>query len=135
MIDSLKRSWRDFTSVEPGRRFRQRYRRRHESGENLFSRVLFLGVGLALMAAGAVLMPAPGPGTIVLLFGAALVGQEVRPVAAAMDWLDLRIRALLRPFRGVWNRAPRPVKALIVVLELAVGAGFGYLVSRLFSGS
>jgi hypothetical protein len=135
MLESLKRSWKEFQEQEPGRRFQERYRRRHESGESGPSRFLFLGVGLVIMAAGAVLMPAPGPGTIVLLFGAALVGQEVRPVARAMDWIEVHVRGLFRPFSGVWNRAPGPVKVLIVVLELAIGIGFGYWVSRLLGGS
>jgi hypothetical protein len=83
--------------------------------------------GIVLVVGGVVLCFIPGPGLPLIVVGAGLLGDEWRPVARAMDWLELRARKGITWARRWWNRAPRAARhAVVVVAVLAVsGAAYG----------
>src|SRR5690606_15294278 len=134
MLDRLRQLWKEFRSDTPGKRFQHRYERQHQSGKGGSSRFPYIGGGLALVAAGTFLLPAPGPGTVVLLLGAGLIAQEWAAAARALDWLELRIRSLVGWVRRAWKRSSLLVRLLIVLVALAVGGGVAYGISQLFFG-
>ena len=135
MLKSLRKSWKQFFDAEPGRRFQERYRRRRQEGESALSRAFWVVLGVVVFAAGIFFLPAPGPGTLILLVGAGLIAQEFHAAAKAMDWVEVRVRRLLRPLGKLWRRAPLPVKVLIVLVEVGAALAVGYLFNRLVSGS
>jgi len=97
MFRKLKQSWRELQRGEPGRRFEDRWRRKGRS--SAARKALALGTGTVVVALGLLLLPAPGPGTIVLALGAALLAEESRWVARALDRAELLLRSALRRLR------------------------------------
>lgn len=126
MLESLKRGWKDFKRGTPGTRFQEQYRRHHGSGEGSWKKWLYIGGGVALLAAGLFFLPAPGPGTVILFLGAALLAQGSFTAARVLDSLELRGRRFLGWARGVWMRSSSPVKALLVLTAAALAGAAAY---------
>jgi len=127
MLEKLKQGWRDFEHDSPGKRFRQRFKRRQQSERSLLNKILFVAGGVVIMAVGVFLLPAPGPGVLVFFIGAGLVAQESLLAARALDWGELRVRKLAAWSLGGWRRASLVVKILLVlfVIVLVSVAGLG----------
>lgn len=134
MTGKLKRRWRELKAGEPGRRFQDEYRRRHERGAHRGRRIALLGAGAALILAGLFFLPAPGPGTVILVLGAGLMAEESRAAARALDWVELRVRGAAEWSLDAWRRAGMPAKAAIVLLTAAVAGGAGFLAYRVLFG-
>jgi len=98
-LASLKQPWSEFRRGRPGRRF-QDWHERRRGRSSAFLGACRLVLGLALMLAGLVLMPAPGPGMAVVVLAAVLVARESRTAARLFDAVELRLRAGLRRIRG-----------------------------------
>ncbi|HEX8299147.1 MAG TPA: PGPGW domain-containing protein, partial [Rubricoccaceae bacterium] len=79
---------------------------------------------LAVLAAGVFLLPAPGPGFLVVALGAALVAQESLAAARAADKTEVWLRGVAAWGIRVWRRSSGGVKGLIVLAALAL-AGLG----------
>ena len=132
MLNHLKENWRQLKRGEAGHRFIERYQRRKASAKGggfNFRRLANIGLGLLITAAGVFFLPAPGPGTVVLLVGLALLGSEVKFIARFLDWAEVRLRKLARWSRATWKRLPAAVKALAIAIVVALLAGAGYTVS------
>jgi hypothetical protein len=84
--------------------------------------VIYIGAGVALMIAGAVMLLAPGPGTLVLLLGAGLVAQESVWMSRALDWAELRVRALIRWIVRFWMSSMLGKVALLFAGISSAGA-------------
>ena len=104
MFAKLKRQWTDLKKDKPGHRFQRRYEARKGRRSGVW-KPLYLIVGLLLLFAGLVLMPAPGPGFIVVFIGAAMLAEESLWAARALDWTEVKLRALWSRVRG--RRLPR----------------------------
>ena len=105
MFGKLRRQWHDIVTARPGRRFQNRYYGRKKRRANPLVKIVYVVVGVALLLAGIVLLPAPGPGALVVLVGAAMLAEESLLVARACDSAELRMRALLGWARRAWKRA------------------------------
>ena len=129
MIEQMKRNWQAFRLSAPGMRFSERYRRRRREtdGRWTFSSLAYIVVGLALTAGGLLLVPAPGPGWLLVFFGLGLVGSEFKPVAEALDRTEIRLRVWGRAAIALWREASGPERGIIalVVAALALAVGFG----------
>ncbi len=129
MIDRIKKGWRLFEASKPGYRFRERYRRRQQSGRGTFhpSRVLYVAGGLALIAVSAFIgwLPVFGWGTVFL--GLGMVAGEFEPAANLMDWLEVRARKLFRPvgraFRRLSAWSQLAISGCVALLTLALVYG------------
>lgn len=95
----LKDHWNEFRRGKPGRRFQDYYELRHDTRGNVALRVLKLVLGTVLLLIGLVMMPAPGPGTLVVAIGAVLVARESRVAARAFDAIERGLRAALQKLR------------------------------------
>lgn len=127
MFKSLKQSWHRLKTGEPGRRFQQEYAAHQASRRTKWSRPLLLILGVVIVAVGLVALPAPGPGTLVLALGAALLARESKAVAKASDWLEVQLRRVARWAKEVWKGAPLWGKVAISLAGVALTAlaGFG----------
>lgn len=132
----MRQSWRSFRHGKPGRRFQDRYYRRHRSGRWRLSAAGFLnlGFGAALALAGFFMVLAPGPGWITVFVGLALISGELLPVARFLDRLEVRLREISRELATLWINASDVTKAGMLLSALAGLATLGYVAFHLLSG-
>ena len=101
MRPQARRSWEALRRDPPGERFQRHYRRRHEQERGRLIRLRVVGLASVLIGVGVVLLFVPGPGTVLIGLGAALVAEESLAVARALDWTELKLRRLIgREQRG-----------------------------------
>jgi hypothetical protein len=128
--------WRLLKEIEPGRRFQARYhkdRRRREQGKtSKWVILLNLIGGPALIVAGFLFLPTPGPSYIIIVLGMWMLAGEFLPLALFFDRVEVRLRKLGRWTKDRWNSTPAVVKVSIVfTCAAALGYGAYYL---LFGG-
>ena len=94
MRTRLKRAWRRFADAPPGTRF-ERLHQEHQKGRHLqWMRPLMILLGIVVIAVGVVLLPAPGPGWLVIGAGAGLLARELLFLARFLDRLEVRVRRI-----------------------------------------
>ncbi len=122
----IKSSWRVFERSRPGHRFRDRHGRRRQEGHSFAAKLLYLVTGFALFLLGLILMPAPGPGFLILFVGAGLIAEESYTAASALDWIEVRVRRICERFSKKWRRASVVQKGLVVACAamLAIASAF-----------
>jgi uncharacterized protein (TIGR02611 family) len=128
MLDHLKEDWRHFKHGKSGQRFKDRYylSQRRNRGRFTFWRVFNIGVGSGITVGGLLMVIAPGPGWLAIFLGLGMLGGELLPVARFLDWVEVRLRKLVRWIREAWNNTPVVGKALILLVILTVVAALVY---------
>ena len=101
--------------------------RPEKRGGQAWTRIASVVVGLVLVVGGAILLVIPGPGLLVIAFGGALIGQEFRWAAVALDWTEVALRKAARFGVRFWKSASVAVRAAVVSAAAIVAAGAGYL--------
>jgi uncharacterized protein (TIGR02611 family) len=138
MLAKLRRSWRSLKDAPAGERFRRYHRQHSDSGRPAWKRVAWIVGGVVVIAAGIIALPAPGPGTLVIVAGFALLGRELAVVARALDWLEATLRrgvaALRRTWRGASPMGRVGLAGLAGLLGLVLLAGAGWAAYRLVLG-
>ena len=104
MFKQLKHNWEALKRGRPGSRFEEQYEQQRNSHPGTAGRVLRLGLGLAILLAGLVLMPAPGPGFIVVGIGALMIAREFKTAAILLDHIEVRGRQVLKWVKRTWRR-------------------------------
>ena len=92
---TLKGEWQRIKKADPGRRFQDRYDRRHSTGgDRKRNRFLFIAGGSLLLLSGAVLrlIPLMPGGSPLLVIGAGLICRESLTAARALDKVEVRTR-------------------------------------------
>jgi hypothetical protein len=64
--------------------------------------------------------------------GGALLAEESLVVARTLDRLEVQVRKLADWAIDHWKKAPAPVKALLILLALALAAGAAWLAYSYF---
>ncbi len=123
MLEELKKSWRVFTKSRPGERFQRLYGARKEP--RLY-RILLTMVGVLLLVGGVVLLFIPGPGLLLIAFGAALIARESLWLAKRLDRLEPVLHKLGRKARSFWKKASTGARAAIVAAGVIGAAGAAY---------
>lgn len=97
MVEELRKRWHALRRSQPGRRFQDRYRhaqsRRAERPAATFVARTATGGILALL--GVVMLFTPGPGALLFVVGASIVGAESLTVARRLDHAELLVRRLI----------------------------------------
>jgi hypothetical protein len=118
--------WRWFLKYSaPGCRFRDRYRRRQQSGRDrsMLRRALYVAFGIAIALGSLLLAPLPGPGWGTLFVGLGIVAGEVLHVARLLDQGEVNLRKALQRTKGMWDKSIPAVRVLIaLMLSLCVVA-------------
>ena len=129
MIDGLKRTWEELMRSEPGRRFQDRNDRHRMNGLREWNRARNLKplLGVAIIVPGIIMIPAPGPGAVIVVLGLALVADEYRPVAIFLDRSELGLRAAFDKVWGSASTAQRVVVTLLATITCAVVCYWAYL--------
>ena len=123
----IKDGWRDFKTSRSGHRFQDCYRRRRKYGHSLLSKALSLTAGLILFVLGLILLPAPGPGFLVVFIGAGMIAEESYASACALDWIEVRLRRIGARVLRAWTHASTPAKALVVLVAFVALAVFAII--------
>jgi uncharacterized protein (TIGR02611 family) len=120
MLRFLRLQWRDLACGQPGTRFRQRWRAREQRRRSYFAKPLYMAAGFCVFLVGLVMLPAPGPGCLVVFAGAAMIAEESFSMATLLDRIELKGRRMLKCGMGCWARASMALKAVSFVLAAAV---------------
>lgn len=96
VLDTIRSHWQQLRDAEPGERFQELHQRRHQTGASGWQRGLRMLAAVGLTLIGLVMMPAPGPGMLVVLAGVALLAAESQSVARRLDRIELWVRGRLR---------------------------------------
>lgn len=101
MKPGLRKQWERFRDSEPGHRFRDRYENRSRARKQGGNALHFakIALGLAVVPLGLVMVPAPGPGWVVVFLGLALLSDEILPVARGLDKAEVFLRKTFARFR------------------------------------
>ena len=120
-MTNIARHWRAFRSDPPGRRFANHFSRmRRGSWVGAIARV---GLGLALVVAGIVLLVVPGPGLLVMLFGVGLIAGESQRFAGLLDRAEPQVRQRARRARRWWLARSLAFRVAMVSASCAIAAG------------
>ena len=137
-LQNSKDEWRRFLGQSaPGRRFRNRYRRRQQAGRDrsTLGKACYVAFGIAIAIGSLVLAPFPGPGWITFFVGLGMIAGEVLHVARFLDRAEVRLRAALRNAKGMWDKLALKGRVLVTlmislgVVASAYGAYHALLVS------
>jgi hypothetical protein len=118
-----RETWEEMKDDPPGERF-QRHHRRRQAEETREGQLKRWTICAALIGVGIVLMFIPGPAVVMFGLAGALLAEDSLRVARALDWSELRIRALVAWCSRVWRRAGAAGRAALVLVAAGVaGAG------------
>ena len=92
MFDTFRQRWREFRTDPPGQRFQNRYWRRNTRRSSVWRKLLVIVAGSVVIAIGIVMLVLPGPGSLVIVLGAALIAEESLWASRLLDRCHLRIR-------------------------------------------
>ncbi len=128
MFKGLKQQWRAFKKDRPGKRFEARYERnkKERPSQSWMVRIFKPAIAIVLLAGGVLLCFIPGPGIPLIIIGAGLLADEWRALARAMDWLELRLRKVVKWAKGWWETAPRLARHAVIALAVLAAGGAAY---------
>ena len=132
MWQKLKNNWRELRKAKPGTRFKERYRSRQQSDRSLMAKPLCMAAGILVFLLGVAMLPAPGPGLLIMIIGAALIAEESYAAAVALDSFEVRLRRVLGWLGRLWQRTTLAIKAALVALAASVAGGAGWGAWQLF---
>lgn len=89
MFERLRSHWRQFRADPPGHRFVLRHARHRDRTRSAWHRAFVMTLGVVAMLVGTAMLVLPGPGLLVILLGAFLVGEESLVASRLLDRIDL----------------------------------------------
>jgi hypothetical protein len=89
----------EITQSLPGRRFQERYRRKHAEKGSAWKRCALVCAGILLTVVGVFFLAVPGPGIPILAVGLALIAQESATMARWLDRSELKMRRWWKKIR------------------------------------
>jgi Putative transmembrane protein (PGPGW) len=130
MLEKSIEEWRWFLKRSaPGSRFRDRYRRRQQSGRDrsTLRRTCYVAFGVAIAIGSLLLAPLPGPGWGTFFVGLGIVAGEVSQVARLLDRGEVRLRKALQRTKSMWGKSIPAVRVLLAltVLLFVVASVYG----------
>jgi hypothetical protein len=134
LLESIKADWQCLKEGESGGRFVAFYDFRASCRDPGFSvsRALTILFGLALTVGGASIGWLPGPGGFLAIFGLALLAQEFRPMAAGLDWCEIKLRALWQWCVRVWRRMSGTARIAVAMTALVTSVSIAFAAYALF---
>ena len=96
MWRSLRHSWRELADGRPGHRFGDFYRQRRRAEQSSLKKFFSMFGGSILLAAGLLMLAAPGPGILFIALGAAMIAQYSLWVSRLLDRAERKLRRLRR---------------------------------------
>jgi uncharacterized protein (TIGR02611 family) len=126
MFGALRQNWRDLLAGRPGKRFQERYQRRTEKRGGALRKGFLLTGGILVIAAGVILLPAPGPGLLVIAVGASMVAEESLTAARILDLAEVRVRRICAWAVHAWQAASRLQQAALAFGAVVLTGAFAF---------
>lgn len=123
MIDSLKRQWHQLKRGSPGHRFQASHAASRNRKSPIWHRVARFVIAMVALAVGIFFAVMPGPAVVFFALAGALLATESRPLAVAMDWSEVKIRALVHWGRRHWKQLGLPGRIAVITLGAACSVG------------
>jgi hypothetical protein len=117
-LENAIQEWRWFLKQSaPGCRFRDRYRRRQQTGRDrsMLRRACYVAFGIAIAIGSLVLAPLPGPGWGTFIVGMGIVAGEVLHVARLLDRGEVILRKALQRTKCMWEKSAAAARVLIAL--------------------
>lgn len=89
MFKRWRRDWQLFRADPAGQRFELRHARHRDRHRGMWHRTFVLTLGVGAMLLGTAMLVLPGPGLLVIVLGAFLVGEESLAASRLLDRCDL----------------------------------------------
>jgi uncharacterized protein (TIGR02611 family) len=126
--ERFRKQWEQFRDDTPGERFEKFHQRRREERGGAFGwgRAFLILAGIVLFFGGLFMLPAPGPGMVVVVAGLAILAGEFRFMARFLDWAELRIRPAAEWAVARWKSLTLLPKGLLVLAAVLGGAALAY---------
>ncbi|MGV3662307.1 MAG: PGPGW domain-containing protein [Prosthecobacter sp.] len=123
MFAHAHKDWEAFKASPPGRRFQDVHKRREKEGgkSSTVRRMLLLGLGLVLTAVGMFFLFVPGPGTITMFIGIALIARQSLLVARCVDRLEVLLRPSYLWLRRRWRALSRTQRVALSAVATVLG--------------
>jgi uncharacterized protein (TIGR02611 family) len=134
LFTKLRHQWRVLKKSPPGKRFQQRYRSHKHERSSVWLKPVYLVLGTTIFVAGLAMLPAPGPGFLILFVGAGMLAEESLWVAQKLDRLELKGRAIAAPAVRAWERASAAMKTVVVAFGAGLAALSGWCAYLVFTG-
>jgi len=97
MFKRAKQTWRQLKNGTPGKRFQDHYQSKHPRSPSKLHQLSYGILGFALVVGGAILSIPPGvPGALMAVVGIAVISSQSARAARGFDWLELRMRDLMK---------------------------------------
>ena len=128
MFDVIKEDFRYLQRGRPGHRFRKFYdfRMQHRKPGVSPARVFNIFLGITLLLGGLSIGWLPGPGGFIAIFGLALLAQEFRPMASALDWCEPKVWAGWQWLTSTWRRLSAAARLVVAMTLALTTASMGY---------
>jgi Putative transmembrane protein (PGPGW) len=127
-LAEMKHEWRLLKHDRPGERF-DNHRRRMDKGPT-WKKVLRGVAGFALVAVGIVFCILPGPGTVGIVLGLALLAGMSRTIARLMDRVEPKLRRVARRAVRFWRTLSTPARITLIGAGVTVVGFAGFVVWR-----
>ena len=124
MRERAKKLWTVFKKAPSGQRFQRLNDAEGKIGG--WTGIALVLLGVVLVVGGVVLLFIPGPGILLIAFGAALLAQRSLWLAKRLDALELFLQKLVRKILRFWKAASTPVRAAAVAAGIVIAAGAAY---------
>ncbi len=116
MFAQMKSRWRKLKSSEPGKRFQTFHKDRQAARKkgSIAGRIAIYALGIGLILIGAFLLVVPGPGSLVIALGLAILASESQKLASLLDSSEVKIRGWMKKAKQQWRKkfhAPKPRNA------------------------
>jgi uncharacterized protein (TIGR02611 family) len=136
VLENSIEEWRWFLKYSaPGCRFRDRYRRRQQTGHDrsMLRKASYVAFGVAVAIVSLILAPLPGPGWGTFFVGLGIIAGEVLHVARLLDRGEVKLREALQRTRGVWAKSAFGVRVLIALATSLCAVASVYGAHHVFS--
>ena len=118
MFNAFKEQWRGLKRGSPGHRFQSCHAAARRHTATWGHRLARFGLALVALLLGLFFAVMPGPAIIFFAAAGALLATESRPLAVALDWSEVKLRALVRWAKSHWRNLGLTGRIAVV----AVGA-------------
>jgi len=112
MFKQLKQRWNYLKASEPGHRFQERYFRLQQNRRErpYLNKLVTIVGGLFIILIGIIFLFIPGSGWVIIFIGAAVIAGESRFLARFLDWLEVRLRRVVKWLR---TRSQKPARSSV----------------------
>jgi hypothetical protein len=131
LLTRFKEDWRFLREGRSGERFERLYRHRQSSGKSKLRKLATVLAGILVIGAGIFFLPVAGPGTLIILAGAALLASESRLTARALDRGEVEARKIFAALVKFWERAPTHLRVGVAICALALLGSTAFAVYKL----